>query len=158
MCSESDARQRIEVKEPRLTCHRNDRSAIRLAAEVRCVGGDELAFLGRDFVEGKDRIRGADAIYGPDRIYVEMVKRAFELWEKIGASTPERLYVETGALWMHRGDDTYLRASMPIVRELGFVVDQLSIAEAGSSRRRRFNPESHPRRACTQLLAILDAS
>ncbi|MGZ7080325.1 MAG: FAD-dependent oxidoreductase, partial [Thermoanaerobaculia bacterium] len=74
------------------------------------------------------------SIYGPDRIYSEMVKRAFELWEKIGASTPERIYVETGALWMHRGDDTYLRASLPIVKELGFVVDQLTLAEA----RRRY--------------------
>ena len=27
------------------------------------------------------------AIYGPDRIYVEMVKRAYELWEKISAAS-----------------------------------------------------------------------
>src|SRR5262245_35845016 len=40
------------------------------------------------------------AIYGPDRVYVEMVKRAYELWKEID----ESLYVETGALWMHRGD------------------------------------------------------
>ena len=38
------------------------------------------------------------AIYGPDRIYVEMVKRAYELWEKIDAPSDEPLYVETGAL------------------------------------------------------------
>src|SRR5258707_15505257 len=45
------------------------------------------------------------AIYGPDRVYVEMVKRAYELWEKLSATSGEPLYVETGALWMHRGDD-----------------------------------------------------
>jgi hypothetical protein len=35
-----------------------------LAREVRCVGGDELALLGRDFVEWEDRIRGADGDAG----------------------------------------------------------------------------------------------
>ncbi|HVT05115.1 MAG TPA: FAD-dependent oxidoreductase [Thermoanaerobaculia bacterium] len=70
------------------------------------------------------------AIYGPDRIYVEMVKRSFELWEKIDATTDEQLYVETGVLWMHRGDDAYVRSSLPIVQELGFAVDKLTIAEA----------------------------
>lgn len=77
---------------------------------------------------GKTRV--IRAIYGPDRIYVEMVKRAFELWEKIGASTSEGLYVEMGALWMHRGDDAYVRSSLPILQDLGFMVDKLTIAEA----------------------------
>ncbi len=80
------------------------------------------------------RSRVIRAIYGPDRIYVAMVKRAFELWKKIGTSTGEQLYVETGALWMHRGDDSYVRSSLPILKDLGFVVEQLSIAEA----RRRY--------------------
>lgn len=66
------------------------------------------------------------AIYGPDRIYVEMVKRAYELWEPLGPS----LYVETGALWMHRGDDAYVRSSLPILSELGFPVDQLTLDAA----------------------------
>jgi sarcosine oxidase len=70
------------------------------------------------------------AIYGPDRIYVEMVKRAYELWETIGASSGEPLYVETGALWLHRKDDAYVRSSVPILRELGFPVDQLPIDDA----------------------------
>ncbi len=70
------------------------------------------------------------AIYGPDRVYVEMVKRAYELWERIGASSNEPLYVETGALWMHRKDDAYVRSSVPILQELGFPIDQLTIADA----------------------------
>lgn len=77
---------------------------------------------------GKTRV--IRAIYGPDRIYVEMVKRAFELWEKIEASTGKPLYVETGALWMHRGDDSYVRSALPILQDLGFVVDNLTIPEA----------------------------
>jgi sarcosine oxidase len=70
------------------------------------------------------------AIYGADRVYVEMVKRAYELWEKIGATVNDPLYVETGALWMHRKDDAYVRSAVPILQELGFPVDKLTIAEA----------------------------
>jgi sarcosine oxidase len=70
------------------------------------------------------------AIYGPDRIYVEMVKRAYELWEKIIAASGEPLYTETGALWLHRKDDAYVRSSVGILRELGFPVDKLTIGEA----------------------------
>ena len=66
------------------------------------------------------------AIYGPDRIYVEMVKRSYELWEEIDPS----LYVETGSLWLHRGDDAYVRSSVPVLKELGFPVDQLTLAAA----------------------------
>ncbi|HVS33110.1 MAG TPA: FAD-dependent oxidoreductase, partial [Thermoanaerobaculia bacterium] len=67
------------------------------------------------------------AIYGADRVYVEMVRRAYELWDPA-------LYVETGALWLHRGDDAYVRSSLPILAELGFPVEQLDIADA----RRRY--------------------
>src|SRR5947207_4330623 len=66
------------------------------------------------------------AIYGPDRVYAEMVKRSFELWSTIR----EPIYTETGVLWMHRGDDGYVRSSLPILTELGFTVDHWSIAEA----------------------------
>jgi glycine/D-amino acid oxidase-like deaminating enzyme len=72
------------------------------------------------------RTRVIRAIYGADRIYVEMVKRAFELWEKLDPS----LYVQTGALWMHRGDDAYVRSALPILQDLGFAVDKLTIADA----------------------------
>jgi glycine/D-amino acid oxidase-like deaminating enzyme len=59
-----------------------------------------------------------------------MVKRAYELWEKIIAASGQPLYTETGALWLHRKDDAYVRSSVAILRELGFPVDQLTIAEA----------------------------
>jgi len=66
------------------------------------------------------------AIYGPDRIYVEMVRRAYELWETL----PESVYVETGALWMMHGDDGYVRSAVPLLRDNGFAVDQLAIDDA----------------------------
>jgi len=78
---------------------------------------------------GKTRV--IRAIYGPDRVYTEMVKRAFDLWEQLDGSTGgEPLYVPTGALWMNRGDDSYVRSSLPILHDLGFVVDQLTMADA----------------------------
>lgn len=66
------------------------------------------------------------AIYGPDRVYVEMVRRAYELWETL----PGSLYVETGALWMMHGDDGYVRSAVPLLRENGFAVDQISLDAA----------------------------
>ena len=60
------------------------------------------------------------AVYGPDRIYVDMVKRSFELWEELAALTTRDLYTETGALWMHRGGDDYLRSALPFMRAAGF--------------------------------------
>jgi len=77
---------------------------------------------------GKTRV--IRSIYGGDRIYSEMVKRAFELWETLGKSATEQLYAETGVLWMLEGDDSYVRTALPIVRELGFPVDELTIADA----------------------------
>jgi glycine/D-amino acid oxidase-like deaminating enzyme len=58
-----------------------------------------------------------------------MVKRSYELWESIQASTVP-LYTETGALWMHRGDDAYVRSAAPILEELAFPLEKLTIAEA----------------------------
>ncbi|HEU4520374.1 MAG TPA: FAD-dependent oxidoreductase, partial [Thermoanaerobaculia bacterium] len=66
------------------------------------------------------------AIYGPDRVYVEMVKRSYELWEQLDPA----LYTETGALWLHRGDDAYVRSSLPLLEELGFPVDRFSLEDA----------------------------
>ncbi len=66
------------------------------------------------------------AIYGPDRIYVEMVRRSYEMWLELDPS----LYVETGALWLHRGEDAYVRSSIPILSELGFPVDSIALDDA----------------------------
>ena len=104
------------------------------ALQLRHLGADVILLdewgpgNSRSSSGGKTRV--IRAIYGPDRIYVEMVKRSFELWEKIAATTTEPLYVPTGALWMHEGDDSYVRSALPILKELGFVVDQFTVPEA----------------------------
>src|SRR5687767_9666956 len=70
------------------------------------------------------------AIYGADREYTEMVKRSYAMWETLDASTDESLYVETGVVWMHRGDDAYVRSSVPVMQASGFPIDQMSVADA----------------------------
>ena len=94
----------------------------RLGAEVTLVDawgpGNSRASSG-----GETRV--IRAVYGADRIYVEMVKRAYELWAQLDPS----LYVETGTLWMHRGDDAYVRSSVPVLTELGFPIEQVTLAE-----------------------------
>lgn len=70
------------------------------------------------------------AVYGKDRIYVELVKRAYELWAALDSSVDEPIYVETGALWMHRGDDAYVKSSLPVLLDLGFPLEQLELDDA----------------------------
>ncbi len=70
------------------------------------------------------------AVYGPDRIYVEMVKRSFELWAALDARVDEPLYIETGALWINRSDDAYVRSSLPVLADHGFPLEQIALADA----------------------------
>ena len=76
------------------------------------------------------RTRVIRAIYGPDRIYSEMVKRAFDLWMELEKRSVTPLYEESGVLWMHRGEDTYVRQAVPILHDLGFPVEQIPIERA----------------------------
>ena len=70
------------------------------------------------------------AVYGPDRIYVEMVARAFELWKDNERRWNRKLYHRTGALWMVTGPDEFVRASLPLLSQLGFAYEELSPGEA----------------------------
>ena len=70
------------------------------------------------------------AIYGADEIYVAWVARAFELWAELEGRTGETLYHPTGSLWMMRGDDSYVRAALPILERHGFPVEAPTHAEA----------------------------
>lgn len=72
------------------------------------------------------------AMYGPDSVYVNWILRAFELWEQAERRWETPLYTRTGALWMFRGDDRYARASLPLLRERGLEVEELTAGEAAS--------------------------
>src|SRR5262245_56840105 len=72
-------------------------------------------------------IRG---IYGPDRIYTQWVARSFELWRESGKAWGTDFYRKTGALWMLTGADSYVRDSLPFLREVGLEVPELDLAAA----------------------------
>ena len=74
--------------------------------------------------------RAIRAIYGRDRIYTTWVARALELWREADASWGTRLYRKMGALWMCGEDDSYVRAALPHLKELGLPVETLDPAEA----------------------------
>ena len=71
------------------------------------------------------------ATYGPDRIYVEMVVRALALWRENEKRWGRPLYHPIGCLRMPGRDDHYERAAVPIMREAGLTIDELTPAEAG---------------------------
>jgi glycine/D-amino acid oxidase-like deaminating enzyme len=69
-------------------------------------------------------IRG---VYGDNRLYVELAVRAFELWREHEAKIGQRLYHQIGALWMVAGkDDGLERASIPLLRDAGLTVEELT--------------------------------
>jgi sarcosine oxidase len=76
-------------------------------------------------------IRG---VYGDNRLYVELAVRAFELWKEHELKVGQRLYFQTGALWMVAGaDDSLERGSIPLLRDAGLPVQELT-AEAAAKR------------------------
>jgi glycine/D-amino acid oxidase-like deaminating enzyme len=72
-------------------------------------------------------IRG---IYGGNRRCVELTARAFGLWWEHEERWSRRLYRRTGALWMFAGDDVYARSTLPLLREVGLEVAELTPADA----------------------------
>jgi monomeric sarcosine oxidase len=72
-------------------------------------------------------IRG---VYGSDRIYTEMAARAFHLWHEHERRWKQKLYTRTGALWMVADEGAFVRSSMPILKESGFVYEELSAPDA----------------------------
>jgi len=74
-------------------------------------------------------------VYGPTRRYVEMAARALALWSEWdrAAGGGDPFYRRTGVLWMTSSDDSYVRQSLPALRELGLGYDEL---DAGSAAKR----------------------
>jgi glycine/D-amino acid oxidase-like deaminating enzyme len=69
-------------------------------------------------------------IYGPTRKYVEMATRALQLWSEWDRRAPEQFYHRIGVLWMTGDDDSYLRQSLPYLRELSLKYDEMDPAAA----------------------------
>jgi glycine/D-amino acid oxidase-like deaminating enzyme len=72
-------------------------------------------------------------IYGPTRQHAEMAARALTLWREWERDVGQQFYTQTGILWMTGSDDSYVRQSLPFLRELG--LDYEEIDPAGAARR-----------------------
>jgi sarcosine oxidase len=73
-------------------------------------------------------IRGVYA----DRVYVEMVARAFELWAAHERQCRRTFYHRLGALWMSNTEKTFVRSTIPLLREAGFPFQELTPKEAAA--------------------------
>ena len=71
------------------------------------------------------------ATYGPDRIYVDMVVRSLALWRENEKRWNRPLYRQIGCIWLPGKDDRYEKAAIPIMRDAGLVVEELTPRDAG---------------------------
>jgi glycine/D-amino acid oxidase-like deaminating enzyme len=69
------------------------------------------------------------ATYGSGRIYTQMAARALQLWQEYEQQWNLKLFFRTGVLWMAGSDDSYERASLPLMSEAGVRFEKLSAAE-----------------------------
>ena len=73
-------------------------------------------------------IRGA---YNGQRVYIEMARRAFDLWREHETEWQRTVLQRTGALWMfENNDDAFVRRSVDIMREVRLTADEVSVADA----------------------------
>lgn len=57
--------------------------------------------------------------YGPDAIYTRWSQRSLVQWQQLFAATGEKLFLQTGVLWMAPENDAYLRDSIANLQNLG---------------------------------------
>ena len=71
------------------------------------------------------------AAYNGERLYIEMVRRALDLWREHEAKWGRRVLRQTGALWMFEAaDDSYARRSAAPMRAVRLTLEELSLRDA----------------------------
>jgi glycine/D-amino acid oxidase-like deaminating enzyme len=71
-------------------------------------------------------IRGA---YGSDLHCTKLAARALELWREHEAAWKRKFFFPIGVLWMAEADDTYERASLLCLKDVGLPFEQLAANE-----------------------------
>src|SRR5258707_7787286 len=71
-------------------------------------------------------IRGT---YGAQGLYTRMAARALQLWQENERRWNMKLFFKSGVLWMAGSDDSYERASLPLLKDAGIPFEKLSLAE-----------------------------
>ncbi len=78
---------------------------------------------------GKTRI--IRMAYGGDPDYTRMTHRSFELWQEHEQFWNDKLYHETGALWMFGDTEPlYATKSKPVMESLGYPLDEIPLEKA----------------------------
>src|SRR3981189_791676 len=58
-----------------------------------------------------------------------MAARALQLWQENERRWNMKLFFKSGVLWMAASDDSYERASLPLLKDAGIPFEKLSVAE-----------------------------
>jgi glycine/D-amino acid oxidase-like deaminating enzyme len=69
--------------------------------------------------------------YGPHRVYVQMVVRSLALWREHEKRWNRPLYRQNGCIRLPGKDDRYEKAAVPLMRDAGLAIEELSPREAG---------------------------
>ena len=97
--------------------------------------GDKVTLLdawgpGNSRASSGGETRTIRATYGPAHVlYTQMVARALQLWQKYEREWKVKLFFRSGALRMAGDDDSYERATLPVLQEAGIRFEKLSMAE-----------------------------
>jgi glycine/D-amino acid oxidase-like deaminating enzyme len=67
--------------------------------------------------------------YGPARLYTQMAARALQLWQENERRWNLQLLFRTGSLWMAGSDDSFERASLPLLEDASVRFEKLSNAD-----------------------------
>ncbi|MBC7788812.1 MAG: FAD-dependent oxidoreductase [Anaerolineae bacterium] len=71
------------------------------------------------------------AAYNGQRVYIEMARRALDLWREYETAWQRTVLHRTGALWMFEtGDDAFARTSADPMREMRLMLEEVSLADA----------------------------
>jgi glycine/D-amino acid oxidase-like deaminating enzyme len=99
--------------------------------------GWDVTLVERDEPAGPRSTSGAHSrilrcVHGPDGWHAQMARRARELWRELEEESGEELLVESGVLWLARGDDGWEAAGERVLRELDIPVARLDPLEAAA--------------------------
>jgi monomeric sarcosine oxidase len=70
--------------------------------------------------------------YGADELYTRWSQRSLGLWKELAETSGQKLFHETGVLWMARGEDPLTLATLATLTRLGIRYETLARAELES--------------------------
>ena len=70
--------------------------------------------------------------YGADELYTRWSQRSLGLWKELAETSGQRLFLETGVLWMARSEDPLTLATLATLTRLGIRHEKLARAELES--------------------------